>query len=181
MQGSGSVMRRIRRQWTAASLFTAIAFAQPLDIVPIDVYVPQPPVAVAADGKHLLVYELHVTNVGNTGDVTLLKVEAWAGGKLAETEGKQLEQSIRRTGAEEGPPALLRAGIRGIVNLFFFVDAIPSEIRHKITVRAAEKVATVDCDAVRVGQNRLRLSPTVRGDGWVAVNGPVNNTHHRAA
>jgi murein DD-endopeptidase len=163
----------------ADTLLAGIAFGQPLDIVPVDVYVPRPPIAVAADGKHLLAYELHVTNVGNSGDLTLLKVEIWAAGKLGEVEGKSLDRAIRRTGPEDGAPTLLRAGIRGIVNLFFVVDAVPTEVRHKLTVRDGDRVATVDCGTVAVKRNTLRLSPPARGNGWVAVNGPDVDTHHR--
>lgn len=68
--------------------------------------------------------------MGHTGDITLLKVEVWAGKKLAEIEGKELGNSIRRTGPEEGSPTLLRAGVRGIANLFL-VDTVPDLIEHK--------------------------------------------------
>ena len=144
-----------------------VSLAQPIDIVPIHVDVVYTPMSVSAAGEHLLVYELHVTNAGNTGDVTLEMVEVWARTKLVELSGKELEDSIRRTGPEEGPPTLLKAGIRGIVNLFVLAEKHPDRVRHKMTVREAGslKLFTVDCCEVAVARNSLRLAPPLHGSG----------------
>src|ERR1700682_119224 len=58
------------------------------------VSVPSPPIPVRADGKYLLVYELHV--VAQYKPVHLLRVEAWGATRIGILEGQSLAQSIQR-------------------------------------------------------------------------------------
>ena len=171
---------RISSLLVALSLATSV-FGQDIEIVPLDVDIRYPPVAVPADGKHLLLYELHVTNVGDTGDVKLVKVEILESGdgNTAAIEGERLADSIRRLGPEGGSPALVGPGIRAIVYLLLMSQSPPDRVRHRLTVEDGESTKTLECCEVPLSINSLRLAAPVRGKDWKAVNGPGNGTHHR--
>jgi murein DD-endopeptidase len=165
-----------RRDLVALLYASSIVVAQDLDIVEVEVTVPTPPTAIPAGGEYVLVYELHITNMQNKGDLSIAKVEAVIEGKSASLQGGLLEAMTRRPGAQEGVPTLLRPGMRGIVYMFLRSTAPPHTITHRLTL---DPGGVVECRAAPVKRNVLKLAPPVAGDQWMAANGPGAKTHHR--
>src|SRR5688572_29598001 len=108
-----------RRDAVALLCASPLALAQDLDVIPIEVTIPTPPTAVPAGGEYVLVHEVHITNMGNTGDIKLSVVEAGVNGKWAPLKGRLLDAMTRRVGgAQDSAPTLLPPGTRGIVHMF---------------------------------------------------------------
>ena len=147
--------------------------------LPLLVQVPTPPVPVRADGKYHLVYEIHLTS--SEEPVTLLRVEAWGSGRLASLEGEQLDKAIKPAGAPGQTPARLGPMMHTVVLLWLPLDEAPSSIQHRIQGKAGNDPEPLSLESARipVAGKPVRLRPPVRGERWVAVNGPSNNTHHR--
>lgn len=158
--------------------------------VPFDVRIPVWPTAFAADGKTHLVYELHINNFSRD-EWTLTRVEASGGSQpvLARFEGDDLSGRIARPGS---PPAtgaqrmVIGAGLRAVVYSWITVEiaaAVPSNLKHRLTFKAAAwpEEFTVDIAGVAVSSKPIMISPPLRGDGWLAGNGPANTSGHRRA
>ncbi len=158
--------------------------------VPLEVRVPVPPTAVKAGGKLHLAYELHVTNFSRE-ECVLTRIEVNGGNQtmLARYEGDELTNRIARpgvapaTGAER---ARLGAGLRAIVYLWLTVEteaAVPAALQHRLSVKLGAWPDEMTLDGARVAVNRapITVSPPLRGDGWLAANGPSNTSGHRRA
>jgi murein DD-endopeptidase MepM/ murein hydrolase activator NlpD len=159
----------------------------PLD-VPIDVTVPTPPTAVAADGKVHLVYELHVTNFGSR-ELTLDTLETLdddSHAPLQRLAGAELSGAITRPGATEpAEPDKLRLapGQRAVVFAWTTVDAakVPAALAHRWTVRVGDQPMRVSSARLPVRKELAVIAPPLRGAGWVAGSGPSNSSRHRRA
>ena len=157
--------------------------------VPIEVRVPVPPTAVKAAGKTHLAYELHLTNFGRD-DCTLTRIEV--GGDqavLARYEGDDLGGRILRIGAPPETGAArqrISGGMRTVVYAWVTVEtgvAIPSALQHRLSfkVGAWPEELTIESAPIAVGRVPIVISPPMRGDGWLAANGPSNTSGHRRA
>jgi hypothetical protein len=144
------------------------------------VTVPTPPVPVQADGKPRLVYELHVTNAGLKA-VTLDSVEAIGTGRLALLEGDALAAAIRPTLAGVTQTRTIAPASHVVVLLWLTLDAAPSRLSHRLVGRedGDQVPMTLTLGAIEVDGEPVRLAPPLRGDRWLAANGPANDTHHR--
>jgi murein DD-endopeptidase len=157
---------------------------------PLVAEVPIVPTAFAAGGKAHLVYELHVTNYTRY-DSAIAKVEVLAADSdtaLASFSGQELEDMILRPGLPEvKPKSKLAAGTTAVI--FLWVDFpglhdVPGEVRHRITMSYAAYPEPVIAVTAPLHVNRkpvMVVSPPLRGDDWLAANGPSNVSLHRRA
>ena len=148
--------------------------------LPLLVDIPSAPIPVRADGKFRLVYELHVTNAEKK-PVTLQRVEVWNTTKLATIEGDELSKAIKTIPADVKEPRTIAPGAHLVVLLWISLDAAPENIRHRIegTTEGDSAPSGLDLPAVPIRGKAVRIGAPLRGDRWLAANGPSNDTHHR--
>ena len=158
--------------------------------VPMDIRIPVPPTAFKGSGKTHLVYELHINNFSRD-EWTLTRVEVGGGSQpsLAKFEGDDLAGRMARPGS---PPAtgsqrlVIGGGMRAVVYSWITLEAaasLPPSLKHRLTFKLATwpEELTVDIDGVSVAGKAIMISPPMRGDGWLAANGPGNSSGHRRA
>jgi murein DD-endopeptidase len=156
----------------------------------VDVVVPIAPTAFKADGKWHIVYELHLNNM-DRWDYRLTKVEALSGDatgrSLVAYAGADLEGAMARPGQPgASEKAKITPGSMAIVYVWATVDtedAVPSAIRQRLTVKVGTypEEMTIDTAAIPVGRRAVAISSPLRGDHWLAANGPSNISGHRRA
>jgi murein DD-endopeptidase len=156
----------------------------------VDVVVPIAPTAFKADGKWHIVYELHLNNM-DRWDYRLTKVETISGDSngrsLVAYAGAELEAVM----SQPGQPGVtekskLGAGTMAVVYMWATLDAadaVPATIRQRLSVKIgtyAEEM-TVETAPISVGRRAIEISAPLRGDHWLAGNGPSNSSGHRRA
>jgi len=148
--------------------------------IPLIVDVPEPPVAVRADGKYRLVYEMHLTS-WTSKPIILKSVEVWSSAKLATLEGEELTKALIPSDPKSGPPTIITDGLRVVVLFWITVDEAPASIHHRVQISLGNspETLTLDCASLLVGHDPVPLQPPLHGERWLALNGPSNNTHHR--
>lgn len=178
-------MRGVSTNFLSAGLLvllTAIGFAQDLGRIglPLLVNVPTAPIPVRADGNFRLVYELHLTNT-SAAPVTLTRVEAWGATKLTTVEGDELAKAIKPTRTDAVDPRTIARGAHSVVLMWVSLDAAPERITHRIvgTQGTDPEPLVLESSAIPIGGAPVRLAPPLRGNGWLAANGPSNDSHHR--
>jgi len=156
-----------------------------------DVVIPIAPTPFKADGKWHLVYELHLNNMDRwTHQIT--KVEALSGDAAAKSlvtySGTDLENVMRRPGTQATGTdrTKLAPGSMGVVFIWATVDseaAVPKTIRQKLTVKIGTypEELTIETAPLAVGHGVVAISSPLRGDHWLAANGPSNTSGHRQA
>jgi murein DD-endopeptidase MepM/ murein hydrolase activator NlpD len=158
-------------------------------IVPLDLVVPAPPRAFQANGKTHLVYELHLINMGQW-DCLLTKIEVLsadaAARSLDSAAGAKLEGMMARPGVKSAEKARLAPGGEGIVYLWVTLEKasdVPAAIRHRLSVKIGDypEELSVDSVALPVSTAVATISSPLRGDHWLAGNGPSNSSGHRRA
>jgi murein DD-endopeptidase MepM/ murein hydrolase activator NlpD len=150
--------------------------------IPVEMIVPVAPTPFSAGGKTHLVYELHVTNFAGL-ELNISKLEVLNGETtLASFEGADLNAVLARPGAGNlTDNRTIGPGMRAIAYLWITLDAgapVPATLRHRITGRNQ----TVAGGAVTVSTAKpIVLGPPLRGEIWIAANGPGNGSVHRRA
>ncbi len=156
----------------------------------VDVVVPIAPTAFKADGKWHLVYELHLNNM-DRWDYRLTKVEAISGDasgrSLVAYAGTELETVMARPG-QPGvtEKAKLGGGTMAVVYMWVTLDteqAVPATIRQRLSVKIGTypDEMIVETVAIPVTRGPIAISAPLRGDHWLAGNGPSNTSGHRKA
>lgn len=163
----------------------AAATPRPHNIdAPIDVTVPVPPTAFRANGKMHLVYEIHVTNFGHS-EIEWTRLEAVAGNDtIARYTGDDLAHMVTRPGVQTKEPLRIDGGLRAVAFVWITLDsaaAVPSSLQHRIAVKVVDDNFAPTCAAIPVFQNPVGISSPLKGDGWLAANGPANGSGHRRA
>jgi len=156
--------------------------------VPLDTLVATPPTAVRANGKVHLVYEMSATNFGRQ-DCSLVRIEALSsdGKAIGQFEGDDLKNMLSRPGVPpETDKFKIAAGLRAIAFIWLTLDEqtpVPSHITHRIAVKIGDfpEEMIVATPRVPVAKNPVVISPPLKGDGWLAANGPSNTSGHRRA
>lgn len=156
--------------------------------LPIDVTVPIAPTAFKADGKMNLVYELHLVNM-SPWDCTLTSIEvvgARSSNSLASFSGAALEGMLERPGITALPKSRLAPGTEAVAFLWVAIDRqsdVPAAIQHRIMVKLGDYAGaiTVETNPLKVRTGPIVISPPLRGDNWLAANGPSNTSGHRRA
>jgi murein DD-endopeptidase len=164
------------------SLLPAVGFAQDLGRLglPLLVNLPAAPIPVRADSKFRLVYELHLTNT-SSAPLTLQRVEVWGATRLATVEGDDLLKAIKPTGADTKDGRTMASGAHVVLMMWISLDTVPETIRHRIEGKEGSdpEPAIVEYSVTPSRRTPVRLAPPLRGDRWLAANGPSNDTHHR--
>ncbi len=154
---------------------------RPID-APIDVAVPVPPTAFRADGKMHLVYEVHVTNFARP-EILLARFEALnAERSLASYSGDDLAHAVTRPAVQTKDPLRVEGGLRAVIFAWVTLDSasdVPAWLDHRITVKVGDDEFAVKCARIPVVKNPVSISPPLKGDGWMAANGPANGSGHR--
>jgi len=156
----------------------------------VDVVVPIAPTAFKADGKWHIVYELHLNNM-DRWDYRLTKVEAIsgdsAGRSLVAYAGAELETVMSRPGQPGATEkSKLGGGTMAVVYMWATLDtaeALPATIRQRLSVKIGTypEEMTVETAPIPVGRPAIEISAPLRGDHWLAGNGPSNSSGHRRA
>lgn len=156
----------------------------------LDVVVPNAPTAFKADGKWHVVYELHLNNM-DRWDYRLTKVEAVsgdaAGRSLAAYAGAELEGAMARPGQPGATEkSKITPGSLAVVYMWATVDtaeAVPATVRQRLTVKVGTypEELTIETAPISVGRGPVAISSPLRGDHWLAANGPSNTSGHRRA
>lgn len=165
---------------------TPAASRPPIDL-PIDMLVPLAPVPFKGDGKTHLVYELHLTNFSSQ-EITLTKLEVMAadGRSLAKYEGEELGARLARPGVPRAAEKQrVGGGMRAVTYLwltFDTPDSLPKVLHHTLTAKIDTfEITGKGAEITATNGQALVLSPPLRGDGWLAANGPSNSSGHRRA
>ena len=186
-----------------ALLFAPLTASAQLVVPPemaLDLSVPAPPVAVPANGRRQLVYELHLTNF-RSSDVTLERIDVLADAcglrgqarRPAPHEGQAcapviashsapgLAAIVGRPGLRPGTgdKLVLAGGMRAVVFLWVAVDRAPESIAHRVQYRFGDESAVVEGARVAVAGAPVSLAPPLAGDRWVTAYGPTNDAPHR--
>ena len=195
---SGTIIRA--RVCLAAILLVvscALGAQTPTVFAPLDVHVPSPPHPFTVADVTYLVYELHITNL-SLQPVTIDRLEvrdaAMPGPPLLALEQQALLSAIRPIG-----PARARAERAAILPgraIVVFVWATrpgrraPATLTHRFEIReitsgpAKETTRRFTVNGVDVSVSRdapVIIAPPLKGDLWLAANGPGNEVGHRRA
>ena len=151
--------------------------------LPLDLVVPVPPTPfLGGDGARYLVHELHITNF-SSGELLISRVDLLGGdATLTSLEGTDLNAAMAMPGSGGSTDRrTIGAGRRAVVFFWVAIDAArpaPTSLRHRITVGSqsleSPPVQVVSTPAITIG-------PPLRGDSWIAVNGPGRESGHRRA
>jgi len=182
-----------RRAQDAASQGAASAPAGPASkplTLPLDITVPAAPKAFKAGGKWHLAYELHIANFGGA-DCTLVSIETVSGSSpeksIAKISGVDLSLIVVHSGQKVVDATKIAAGSVTVAYMWETMDSlsdIPATIRDKVTAKVGNypEDMTAETSATAVGRTpAIVISPPLRGDDWIAGNGPSNTSVHRRA
>jgi murein DD-endopeptidase len=188
----------IRRSFLLLSLTSAVPASGQISRRParVEVVIPKAPLPVLADGKQVLVYELHVTNFGRGAlGFREINVLNGAGTPIIAYRDSALTELLEPVGATPGRVAQrLDPGQRTVVFLWLsFPRAMPAPtvLRHKILfdildtadVRRDRGTQTI-LDSIFVPVLREAIpvlrAPLDSGE-WVMGSGPSNTSGHRRA
>jgi murein DD-endopeptidase len=157
--------------------------------IPLDTLVPIAPTAFAADGKFHLVYELHVTNMGSWS-CALLGLEVMGEGvgspSLASFSQANLEGMILQLGTKSAEKSRLAPGASAVVYVWITVarrEDLPPVLRQRLNVKLGDYPEALDLQTypVSVRTDPIVIGSPLKGDHWVAANGPSNTSGHRRA
>jgi hypothetical protein len=153
----------------------------------LEVWVGKAPTSAVLRGERVLVYELQVTNFGG-GELALLAIDVLdaGGARVARVEGDELSERLHRLGRPDDrgePQRALAPGTRSTVFMWVpLKGATPKRLQHRLEVREVDGVMRPLLGApTEVADGKLRLGPPLRGDGWLAGNGPSAASGHRRA
>lgn len=144
--------------------------------------VPIAPTVVAAQGRRHLVYELRVLN-RRKQMVTLTGLD------VLNADGSRPLLTLRGTALQAAhggsdPGAWIDANSELLLYLWVSAAArVPTALQHRLHLRDADGVpfeAIGPALTPRPAQP-MRLGPPLRGDSWLALNGPSNTSIHRRA
>ena len=148
--------------------------------LPMIVEVPSPPIAVLADGRYRLAYEMHLTNWSSNDMVlTSIVVAPTAESSGFTIEGDALEQSILGSNPNNRDRRHIAPSRRSVVFLFLSGTGLPKQFIHRIRFHSGGKEEELLTGPTPVRANELVIQPPLRGAGWRALNGPDASTHHR--
>jgi murein DD-endopeptidase len=156
-----------------------------------DIVVPQPPSMTVVEGKGLLVYELHLTNFSNHGQIIhgIRAVDATSNAPLGHYVGSDLRsrESLVGSGATPKPAPgdiLIAPGQRAVIYLELWIPSTrsPRALRHEIefTTEGNQDTNTLTAPEVALAMTtRQALGPPLKGGPWVAVHSPAWERGHR--
>lgn len=148
------------------------------ELPPLGVSVLTAPVAARSGDQYLLAYELQLSSY-HSKYLTLDRIEVLTPPSqvVMTFEGESLAKAFAA-----GMPhkQLLPDGQSTGALVALLLSSVPKSIAHRVQFRLADNPdpLIVETDATPVHTNRLRISAPLRGDAWIASNGPGGNNHH---
>jgi murein DD-endopeptidase MepM/ murein hydrolase activator NlpD len=133
-----------------------------------------------------LVYEAHITNFVPL-DVVLMRLDVLAGDRtLASYTGTDFSSLISRPGTPAADRVTIGGGLRAVAYLWITLDSpndVPAALAHRITVKAGKDSDeyTVTTAPIPVFKQVVSIHSPLKGDAWLAANGPANASGHRRA
>jgi len=168
-----------------ASLDASPAAAKSLFPLQVAIEVPFAPAAFHSAGATHLVYELYLTNF-SPSPVTIKRIEALDADAPASAvlalEGDALGDAFAPVGSQAKPSAVqLAPGSTAIIYLWASLKdgmRVPARLSHRVST---DEDDTVEGAVIAVQRDLPVLGPPVRGQGWLASDGPSNarDNHHR--
>jgi len=150
-------------------------------VAPVTLTVPAAPVPVRAAGKVVVVYELHITNVG-TQPLRLERLEVQSdAATVAVYPRRDIEQNVKLLAPRGAPlPKALTPGVRAIVYMWLSFDStakVPSSLTHRVMFASGD-TAQGGTVSVRRATDLVLAAPVGAGDWWIGL-GPSNTSDHR--
>jgi murein DD-endopeptidase MepM/ murein hydrolase activator NlpD len=173
----------------AAAQTQPAATAREAPFLPIAIETAKEPAPFRVEGKWTVAYEIHATNLSQK-PFTIARVDVTAAGKsVASFQGEALSALLGRPGVDPNSPdrTTLTGGRRSILFLwlpFESREAVPAELRHRITFRIDLPNGTaverwLEGFPVRVAHDSApTLGPPLAGASWVA-RAISNDAYHR--
>ncbi|MGA7623600.1 MAG: M23 family metallopeptidase [Candidatus Acidiferrales bacterium] len=181
-----------RSAGSGAPQAAAMAKHTPKPIAPLfNTVIPLSPTVFKADGEWHLVYELHLSNIDKwdyrftrievvPADATQKTLATFSG---AELDGMFVHPGL--PGAER--TSKLSPGEFGAVFMWVTFDSladVPAAIDHRISVKIGDypeamSVLTLPISVIK--KPVVVIAPPLRGEDWLAGNGPSNTSLHRRA
>jgi hypothetical protein len=169
--------------WKCAVLATLVTatLAQDVsrDLPYVSLDIRRAPVVARTEGGYLLQYELYVTNWYDK-NITIEAVDLLAGDELMKTiDGEVLKHRFDPNydqTAVVGPLQTTTIFLSGVAN------DVPPTVDHRVRFRVAgaPEDTVVRYRGTPVKKNALRIAPPLKGDSWVALEGPGGVNHHTA-
>jgi hypothetical protein len=160
--------------------------AEPRFIEPLDVSIPVRPAAFKASGRWNLVYELRIQNWEDT-DATITKLELVdaAHKPLLSFSGPEFEGMFYQS----GKPGATTIGPHKFTFIYMWLtmsrhDELSTALRHRFTVKVGNPPEEVSVETLPelIDQKPVAvISPPLRGENWVAANGPSDSSFHRTS
>ncbi len=157
---------------------------------PLDIVVPIAPTAFKACGKWNLVYELHAANLGRW-DAAIKRIDVINSDTppllLTSFSSPAIENMIERPGADANLDVTIGPAGFAVVPLWLTFERrelIPVTIRHRLILKFGDYPEAITLEGVPVEVNMnpvVVVSPPVRGENWLAADGPSNTSVHRKA
>jgi hypothetical protein len=163
----------------------------------IAIIVPKQPSLARFDGRRHLVWELVVTNDGESAiSVETIDIDGGAFGKK-HFEAAELRARVKALHAVDADSVqdlraigeMPKAGPREVPGraaaaIFLRLqnegdDEVPTTIHQSVTLRAGEHMLTRTIDLATVKDEEVVLAPPLRGAGWIGHEGPTDISHHR--
>lgn len=189
-------MKRLLNYFLIAFLFsvTSSVFAAQQPHGQLAVEVLQYPSPMLARDKAYLVYELHITNFERM-PITLIALQIFDAKQpdisRFQFEGDVLTDMVHGIGNKNNKvddPLVLAPGVSKLIFVWLPFDSaasVPAQLIHKLSYEFSKgdgAVRDVVTDPLNVGQSLpVIVGAPVRGDYWVAGNGPSNISEHRGA
>lgn len=190
--GVDQVAKRIVAATSKVPAATPTAAPAPLNL-PFDINVPFAPIPFRADGRSHLAYEIHITNF-SPAELKLESIEVTGNGgrAIAKYEGEELASLLGRPGIPQASDKQrIGGGLRAVAYIWLTFDspsAIPQVLAHNFTARSGQtsenpgnELKGSSGEVKASDQQTMVVSPPLRGDGWLAANGPSNVSGHRRA
>lgn len=175
------------------SCFLGVAYADDAGKAPrkslfplqVETRVPFAPTAFESDGASHLVYELYLTNFSQSPvDIRRIEVrdaDTAAGQSVAVVEGTALTELLDSIGGQAKSASQLGPGATAVAYMWVSVKdgaPVPQHLSHRVLTEND----SVEGAAITTHNTDLQsLSAPVRGEGWLASDGPSNDrdNHHR--
>lgn len=154
--------------------------------VPLEVSPPVLPAVFHAGGQTHLAYELRVTNLGPWNCVISgLDVVVAVGDSRPLASFTQADID-RMTHRPVTPPSRLEPESSVILYVWVTLDGqrdVPARLRHRLRVTLGDyaEVLTLNTPELAVAAEPTVIGAPLKGDRWLAANGPSNTSGHRRA
>ena len=160
--------------------------SEPQFIEPLDVSIPVRPAVFKANGRWNLVYELHIQNWEDT-DATITRIELVNGAhkSLLSLTGSDLDALFY----DAGKPRASTLGPRKFTLVYMWLtmsarDELSPALRHRITVKVGNPAEEVSMETLPELIDQMPVAvidSPLRGENWIALNGPSNTSFHRTS